>query len=89
MNISTDSELFKVRDYLPYNMWLLMFMEAQWKFIVDTVLCQDYQITMLVLKNSRNSCTSDSRHVIIRRFFVKDRVEKKEANIENLLTQIL
>ena len=33
-------------------------------------------------KNGQNSCTGNSRHIDIRYFFVKDRVEKGEMNIE-------
>ena len=35
-----------------------------------------------MLKNGRNSCTGNSRHIHIRYFFVKDRVDKKEVKIE-------
>ena len=35
-----------------------------------------------MLKNGRNSCTGKSRHIHIRYFFVKDRVDKKEVRIE-------
>ena len=33
-------------------------------------------------KNKRNSCAGNSRHVDIRYFFVKDRVDKGEVTIE-------
>ena len=33
-------------------------------------------------KNGRNSCTGNSRHIHIRYFFVKDRVDNKELSIE-------
>ena len=33
-------------------------------------------------KNGRNSCTGNSRHVHVRYFFVKDRVDKGELTIE-------
>ena len=37
---------------------------------------------MLMLKNGRNSCTGNSRHIDIRYFFVKDRIDKGEVRIE-------
>ena len=37
---------------------------------------------MRMEKNGRNSCTGNSRHISIRFFFVKDRVDKKEFTIE-------
>jgi len=33
-------------------------------------------------KNGRNSCTGNSRHINIRYFFVKDRIDKKEVKVE-------
>ena len=35
-----------------------------------------------MLKNGRNSCTGNSRHINIRYFFVKDRVDKGEVRVE-------
>jgi len=42
------------------------------------VLYQDSQSAMKLEINGRNSCTSNSRHISIRYFFVKDRVDNKE-----------
>ena len=79
---STEAELVGVSDYLPYNLWLLMFMDMQGYTIKDNVMYQDNQSTILMLKNGRNSCTGNSRHIHIRYFFVKDRVDKKEVKVE-------
>ena len=38
-------------------------------------------------KNGRNSCTGNSRHINIRYFFVKDRVDKEECVIEYCPTE--
>ena len=59
-----------------------MFMHMQCYFIKDNVLYQDNQSTILMLKNGRNSCTGNSRHIHIRYFFVKDRIDKKEVRVE-------
>ena len=61
---------------------MLLFLSAQGYEIKDNVLYQDNQSTILMLKNGRNSCTGNSRHIHIRYFFVKDRVDKKELRIE-------
>ena len=42
-----------------------------------------------MLKNGRNSCTGNSRHIHIRHFFVKDRVDKKEIKVEYCPTSIM
>ena len=79
---STEAELVGISDYLPYNMWLMIFMSAKGYEIVDNALHQDNQSTILMLKNGRNSCTGNSRQTHIRYFFVKDRVEKGEVKIK-------
>ena len=79
---STEAELVGNSEYLPYNLWLLNFMSMQGYTIKNNVLYQDNQSTILMLKNGRNSCTGNSRHIHIRYFFVKDRVDKKEIKIE-------
>ena len=79
---STEAELVGASEYIPYNLWLLMFMSMQGYTIKNNVLYQDNQSTILMLKNGRNSCTGNSRHIHIRYFFVKDRVDKKEVKIE-------
>ena len=80
---STEAELVGNSDYIPYNLWLLMFMSMQGYTIKNNVLYQDNQSTILMLKNGRNSCTGNSRHIHIRYFFVKDRVDKKEVRVEH------
>ena len=42
-----------------------------------------------MLKNGRNSCTGNSRHIHIRHFFVKDRIDKKEIRVEYCPTSIM
>ena len=37
-------------------------------------------------ENGRNSCTGNSRHINVRYFFSKDRVDKKEISIKYCLT---
>ena len=59
-----------------------MFLSAQGYLIKDNILYQDNMSTILMLKNGRNSCTGKSRHVNVRYFFVKDRVDKQEVKIE-------
>ena len=86
---STEAELVGNSDYLPYNIWLLHFLAEQGYEIKDNVLYQDNQSTIRMLKNGRNSCTGNSRHIDIRHFFVKDRVDKKEVRIEYCPTSIM
>ena len=85
----TEFELVGNSDYLPYNLWMIMFIGGQGYEIIDNLLCQDNQSTIRMLKNGRNLCTENSRHVHIRLFFVKDRVDKKEMKVEYCPTKIM
>jgi hypothetical protein len=86
---STEAELVGNSDYLPYNLWLMHFLHEQGYEITDNILYQDNQSTIRMLKNGRNSCTGNSRHIHIRHFFVKDRVDKKEIRVEYCPTYIM
>ena len=79
---STETELVGVSEYLPYNIWLINFLKYQGVVIKQNVTYQDNQSAILMEKNGCNSCTGNSRHIDIRYFFIKDRVDKKEVSIE-------
>ena len=56
-------------------------MESQ-GYPLQIILYQDNQSAIKMEKNGRNSCTGNSRHVNIRYFFVKDKVDSGEVKIE-------
>ena len=89
MKSSTEAELVGASEYIPYNLWLVLFMSEQGYKIKDNVLYQDNRSTMLMLKNGRNSCTGNSRHINIRYFFVKDRIDKGELRVEYCPSSIM
>ena len=76
-----EAELVAVSEYLPYNIWLKNFLEKQGYEIKENIIYQDNQSAIRLEKNGRNSCTGNSRHIDIRYFFIKDRVDKKELRI--------
>ena len=86
---STEAELVGVAEYVPYNIWLCMFLKEQGYEIKDNVIYQDNKSAMLMQKNGRNSCTENSRHINVRYFFVKDRIDKKEMRVEYLPTNLM
>ena len=79
---STESEIVGLSDYMPYNIWFTNFMKEQGYEIEKNVVYQDNQSAMKMEINGRNSCTGNSRHIDIRYFFTKDRVDKGEFKIE-------
>ena len=47
---STEAELIGASNYVPYNIWILMFLSAQGYVIKDNILYQDNMSTILMLK---------------------------------------
>ena len=86
---ATESELVSASEYLPYTIWFKHFMEEQGYKIKDNVLYQDNKSAILMEINGRNSCTGNSRHIHIRYFWMKDRVDNKEVRVEYLPTHIM
>jgi hypothetical protein len=78
---STEAELVGASDYLPHAIWARKFMEKQGFKLVQNVFNQDNQSTMKFLKNGRKSCGPNSRHIDIRYFFIKDRLELDEFTV--------
>ena len=60
---STEAEFVGVSEYLPYNIWFLMFMDAQGYDIKDNVVFHDNQSKTRMHINGRNSCTGNLRHI--------------------------
>ena len=86
---STESEIVAMSDYLPYNIWFKNFMKGQGYEFKKNVVYQDNQSAMKMEINGRHSCTGNSRHIDVRYFFTKDRVQKKEMEIVYCPTQMM
>ena len=78
---STECELVGLSEYVPYSLWLGYFLEEQGYKLKSNLIHQDNQSAMKMEVNGRTSCTGNSRHVNIRYFFIKDRVDKGEVDI--------
>ena len=50
---------------------------------------QDNMSTIKMLKNGRNSCTGNSRHINVRYFFVKYRIHKGEFKVMYCPTRLM
>jgi hypothetical protein len=84
---STEAELIGVHDVMPQIIWTLNFMTAQGFDVKDNILYQDNKSTILLATNGRASVGKRSRHINIRYFFVKDRVNNGEVRIEYCPTE--
>jgi hypothetical protein len=86
---TTESELVGVSEYLPYDIWFILFFGAQGYKIKQNILFQDNESAIKMEVNGRNSCTGNSRHIDIKYFWVKDRVDKKEVEVKYCPTKLM
>ena len=84
---STEAEIIGVSEYLPFHIWAVNFLNEQGYNIDRKLLYQDNQSAIRLEKNGRNSCTGNSRHIDIRYFFVKDRVDSGNMEIQYCPTE--
>ena len=86
---STESEIVGLSEYLPYTLWMGYFLEAQGYKIKKSTVFQDNTSALKMEKNGRNSCTGNSRHINVRYFFVKDRYDKGEIELQYCPTELM
>lgn len=87
MQSSTQAEIVGVDDYARPILCTNYFMEAQRFKPRKTVIYQDNQSAILLEKNGKELSGKHFRHMNIKYFFIKDRVEKGEVAIEFCLTE--
>jgi len=86
---TTESEVVGVSEYLPYDIWQVNVFGAQGYDIRNNYVYQDNENAMKMEVNGRNSCTGNSRHIDIKYFWVKDRVDKEEVEIKYCPTTLM
>ncbi len=84
---STEAELVGADDLSGHLIWVNYFLEAQGYERKDTVLYQDNKSTMLLLKNGKQSSSKRTKHINIRYFFLKDRIENNELKVKYCPTE--
>ena len=62
-------------------------MGSQGYYIKQNVLLQDNQSAINMEENGKKSCTGNYRHINIRYFFAKDRVESNKMEIQYCSTE--
>jgi hypothetical protein len=82
---STEAEIVGVSDSLSQALWTREFLQEQGYEMAPITLKQDNKSTMILL-NKGMSTSERTRHIAIRFFFVKDRIETKEVVLEYLPT---
>ena len=78
---STEAELVGLSDSASLIIWCRNFLEAQGYQLPPATVFQDNMSTIAMVKNGRSN-SSRTRHVNIRFFFIHDRMESGEIDIE-------
>jgi hypothetical protein len=83
---STETELVATSEMLPQVIHSRNFLLAQGHSVDKAVMYQDNQSTMALIKKGRSTAES-TRHIAIRFYFIKDKVESNELRIEYMPTE--
>ena len=83
---STEAELVGASDYLPNILWVKMFLESQGYDLGENYLEQDNESAIKLEKNGRMSAGPRSRHINIRHFWIKDRMEQEKITVRHCPT---
>jgi hypothetical protein len=86
---SNETEVIGNSEYLPWVIWYEYFMEAQGYPITSNVVWQDNEGAEKMAKNGKLSCSSKSRHINIKFFWIADRVKQGKMTIKHCPTDIM
>ena len=91
---STESEMIAVSDGLNHVLWLRNLLQAQGYNLPPSTIFQDNMSAISLFKTGKCQSSTRTRHIAIRFYFVKDRIEAKEIVIEyvgtaNMIADIL
>ena len=78
---TTESEVVGVSDYMPDIIWLLRFLEEQGYKVSSPKLMQDNEGAIKLEKHGRRSSSKRTRHMDMRYFFIKDRLETEGIEV--------
>jgi hypothetical protein len=83
---STECELVGACAYLKYAIWINQFLEHQGYRLKERIFYQDNESAMKFAKNGGASARKNSKHIDVRYFFIKDRLENGGYIVEHCRT---
>jgi hypothetical protein len=83
---STEAELVTISDAMGQAIWTKNFLEAQGYNLPPIKLLEDNMSAIALVKNGKSN-SSRTRHIAIRYFFVSDKVENGDIEIEYMPTE--
>jgi hypothetical protein len=78
---STEAELVGATDHYPMAVWSAEFLRQQGKTLGPAIIAQDNMSTIALIHKGR-AASEKTRHVDIRYFFLKDRVDQGAVTIQ-------
>ena len=78
---STEAELIGTADILPIIIWVRMCLDAYGLDVKLSTFNQENKSTIQLIANGRLSSSKRTRHIGIRFYFIKDRVDKGEIEV--------
>jgi len=90
---STESELVGLSDSVGQVIWARNFLIGQGYDVQAATIYQDNKSTIQLVINGKSN-SERTKHIAMRYFFIKDRIDKKEINVkyletENMISDIL
>ena len=82
---STEAELIALNDGLSDALWVKSFLEGQ-GYKTNIVINQDNKST-IALAEKGESTTTRTRHINIRYFFIKEKIDNKEVKLVHMKTE--
>ena len=79
---STEAELVAVDDCIPHMIWANHFLKEQGYFHPTTVVYQDNRSAILLEQNGVLSSTRRTKHIDVRYYFIKDKINSKELTVQ-------
>src|SRR5210317_809384 len=79
---STESELVGTDDMMGGIIWTNYFLKAQGYDFTETIVYPDNRSAILLEKNGKASSGKLTKHINIRYFFIKDRIDNGEIKVE-------
>jgi hypothetical protein len=78
---STETEIVSVDDMMPQVLWTNYFLDAQGYGRKKTIIYQDNKSAILLETNGRASSSKRTKHINMRFYFVKDRIDSGEVYV--------
>jgi hypothetical protein len=80
---STETEMVGVDDAMPQVSWSLYFLQEQGYPMTHALIYQDNKSAILLETNGKFSSSKKTKHIKMKYFFVKDKVDQGEVKVEH------